>query len=104
MLRKYVIVGLGFVLLIAFLLMKMVQSYRINQVNSFQDCQNLGYPIAESYPAKCYLPNGKSFTQELPSPNSNHENAACTLEAKLCPDGSYVGRVPPNCEFEKCSE
>ena len=27
---------------------------------------------------------------------------ACTLEAKLCPDGSYVGRREPNCEFAKC--
>ncbi len=27
---------------------------------------------------------------------------ACTLEAKLCPDGSYVGRVGPNCEFAAC--
>ena len=27
---------------------------------------------------------------------------ACTLEAKLCPDGSYVGRQPPNCEFAPC--
>ncbi len=28
----------------------------------------------------------------------------CTMEAKLCPDGSYVGRVPPDCEFEACPE
>lgn len=27
---------------------------------------------------------------------------ACTMEAKLCPDGSYVGRVSPTCEFEQC--
>ncbi len=27
---------------------------------------------------------------------------ACTLEAKLCPDGSAVGRTGPNCEFAKC--
>jgi hypothetical protein len=27
---------------------------------------------------------------------------ACTLEAKLCPDGSYVGRTGPNCEFAAC--
>lgn len=27
---------------------------------------------------------------------------ACTLEAKLCPDGSYVGRGGPNCEFAPC--
>ena len=27
---------------------------------------------------------------------------ACTLEAKLCPDGSYVGRVGPHCDFAAC--
>ncbi len=27
---------------------------------------------------------------------------ACTMEAKLCPDGSYVGRTGPKCEFTEC--
>lgn len=27
---------------------------------------------------------------------------ACTLEAKICPDGSAVGRTGPNCEFAEC--
>ena len=27
---------------------------------------------------------------------------ACTQEAKICPDGSVVGRTGPNCEFAKC--
>jgi len=27
---------------------------------------------------------------------------ACTLEAKICPDGSYVGRTGPRCEFASC--
>jgi hypothetical protein len=26
----------------------------------------------------------------------------CTLEAKVCPDGSAVGRTGPNCEFAPC--
>ena len=26
----------------------------------------------------------------------------CTLEARVCPDGSTVGRVGPNCEFTPC--
>lgn len=26
----------------------------------------------------------------------------CTLEAKICPDGSTVGRTGPNCEFAAC--
>lgn len=33
----------------------------------------------------------------LPTP------VACTMEAKLCPDGTAVGRTGPNCEFAKCS-
>lgn len=27
---------------------------------------------------------------------------ACTTDAKLCPNGSYVSRTGPNCEFAKC--
>lgn len=27
---------------------------------------------------------------------------ACTEEAKICPDGSAVGRIPPNCDFAPC--
>jgi hypothetical protein len=36
---------------------------------------------------------------EYKNPN---EPVACTMEAKLCPDGSYVSRTGPNCEFESC--
>ncbi len=30
------------------------------------------------------------------------EPVACTADAKLCPDGSAVGRQGPNCEFAPC--
>jgi hypothetical protein len=29
---------------------------------------------------------------------------ACTLDAKQCPDGSYVGRTGPKCEFQACPD
>lgn len=29
-------------------------------------------------------------------------NAACSKDAKICPDGSTVGRVAPKCEFAPC--
>jgi hypothetical protein len=32
----------------------------------------------------------------------NEEPVVCTMDAKECPDGSYVGRVPPKCEFMPC--
>ena len=30
------------------------------------------------------------------------EESVCTMDAKVCPDGTFVGRVGPNCEFAKC--
>ncbi|OGK19853.1 hypothetical protein A3C23_04070 [Candidatus Roizmanbacteria bacterium RIFCSPHIGHO2_02_FULL_37_13b] len=27
---------------------------------------------------------------------------ACTMEAKICPNGTAVGRSGPNCEFNPC--
>jgi hypothetical protein len=33
-----------------------------------------------------------------------NEPTACTMEAKICPDGSSVGRTGPNCEFAPCPE
>ena len=32
----------------------------------------------------------------------SEEQVFCTQEAKLCPDGSYVGRTGPKCEFAEC--
>lgn len=34
----------------------------------------------------------------------NAENYVCTMDAKMCSDGSFVWRTWPNCEFEKCSD
>ncbi|OGZ60670.1 MAG: hypothetical protein A2919_02110 [Candidatus Spechtbacteria bacterium RIFCSPLOWO2_01_FULL_43_12] len=39
--------------------------------------------------------NGNNLPQE-------QEPVFCTQDAKLCPDGSYVGRTGPNCEFADC--
>lgn len=39
----------------------------------------------------------------LPSSSTTTpEPVFCTQEAMLCPDGSYVGRTGPNCEFAAC--
>lgn len=41
-----------------------------------------------------------------PSPlsSNNPSEKACTLEAKICPDGTSVGRTGPNCEFSTCPQ
>lgn len=30
------------------------------------------------------------------------EQVFCTMDAKMCPDGSFVGRIPPDCKFAPC--
>ena len=42
----------------------------------------------------------KTFT---PTPD-NGSAVACTQEAKLCPDGSYVSRQGPTCAFAACPQ
>lgn len=37
-----------------------------------------------------------------PLSNVPPDPVACTMEAKICPDGSGVGRVGPKCEFAPC--
>ena len=44
------------------------------------------------------------FMVFLLSACANQSQIACTMEAKICPDGSAVGRTGPNCEFEACPE
>ncbi|HXK36001.1 MAG TPA: GerMN domain-containing protein [Candidatus Paceibacterota bacterium] len=46
---------------------------------------------------------GVVFWERLPFVG-DEEQVYCTQDAKLCPDGSYVGRVGPNCEFAACPE
>ena len=44
--------------------------------------------------------NSTIFIRDVKNPNGT----ACTEEAKICSDGSAVGREGPNCEFAKCPE
>lgn len=37
-----------------------------------------------------------------PTVTTRPSSKACTQEAKQCPDGSYVSRTGPNCEFSPC--
>ena len=34
--------------------------------------------------------------------DSSNNNVVCTMDAKICPDGSSVGRVAPDCNFASC--
>ena len=60
----------------------------------------LGLAVITLTVAYFSLPWGQLF----PSPKRVQTGTiACTMDAKLCPDGSSVGRVAPRCEFAPCS-
>lgn len=45
---------------------------------------------------------GAYYFGKLPIKHAGNTPKACTQEAKICPDGSSVGRSGPNCEFSPC--
>ncbi len=45
---------------------------------------------------------GSGVVTTSPSASSTVNPNGCTLEAKICPDGSSVGREGSNCEFAPC--
>lgn len=82
-------------------------------ITSFEECKDAGYPIMESYPEQCSTPDGMTFVREIPVENPDEPvtnepglpgPVACTMEAKICPDGTAVGRTGPNCEFAPCPQ
>lgn len=78
-------------------------------------CMLLFFPIVGFYLGTFYqaeqdrisprTPIQPSIAQQTLTPTPTPkviEGKMCTMEAKLCPDGSYVGRTGPNCEFARC--
>jgi hypothetical protein len=56
-----------------------------------------------------FLGNRNATSKDIPndalvqtSPVPTASEGVCTLDVMICPDGSSVGRIAPNCEFEAC--
>lgn len=47
-------------------------------------------------------PEGTCVPDSNEIPPKSWDESVCTQDAKMCPDGSSVGRQGPNCEFAKC--
>lgn len=62
----------------------------------------VGREIKDIDPKQVELFDQILSTFELIESKSSSSPVACTMEAKICPDGSSVERIGPNCEFAKC--
>ena len=51
---------------------------------------------------RCMIPETSDMCPKA-TPGPKGSQTACTMEAKLCPDGkNYVSRTGPDCEFSPC--
>ena len=70
----------------------------------------LGSNRPHTIPATTPFPQASLNPTTLPAtlvPSSSpvpedQDGVMCTMDVKLCPDGSAVGRSGPNCEFTPC--
>lgn len=63
---------------------------------------NSPYPMPKSPILVMFIATFAAACGQTPDKSESAKPVACTMEAKICPDGSAVGREGPNCEFAKC--
>lgn len=91
-------------------------------ITNFEECAAAHYPVMESFPRQCLDGQGvlhveivepivRDDQEPLPEtpqsqndsfgagPNESDDVTFCTMDAFQCPDGSWVGRSGPDCEF-----
>lgn len=67
------------------------------KLSSAQDWASIAVELKK---VSCPVSYGTTTPTALPTTTPNP--IFCTADAKLCPDGSYVSRTGPNCEFAPC--
>ncbi len=53
-----------FVAIIVLLIISHTQKNPLANIQNFDDCVKAGYPVLQSYPEQCTLPNGKFFVSQ----------------------------------------
>ena len=38
---------------------------KVKNINSFEECAKAGYPVMQTYPRQCKLPDGRNFTEPV---------------------------------------
>ena len=80
----------GTIVTLALIAIVAVSVWNLNQQNKYS---NEGTPGSDNPSA---VPENKDGSVD------GSKNVACPADAKICPDGTAVGRKGPKCEFEEC--
>ena len=73
--------------LIVFVLFKILKNPREenndSSIDSFEDCVAAGYLIMESYPRRCSIPDGETFTEVIEDTSSQTDEAGLANPASV---------------------
>lgn len=89
---------LSILLLLAVLIAGFFAYQTQNLVKEIVKLQPTPTPIATVTPPPTPIETSTATSSATPT----SKIVACTMEAKICPDGSAVGRSGKNCEFAPC--
>lgn len=80
-----VVIGLG-------LWLVMPRGAEAPTVLSFEDCEEAGYPVMESYPRQCKTPDGRTYAEEIPEQITYNRASADLIKVELPFPGAVVGK------------
>lgn len=69
-------------------------------IDSFDECVEAGYPVMESYPAKCATPDGQTFTQIIDEPIAESWGSiyGIVMFGPVCPGPIYEDQSDSKCD------
>lgn len=87
-------------------LSNIAKQQRILSIGSFEECALAGYPIMESYPEQCRIPDGRTFVNEKQSISygegtgiSANGCAVAGCSGQLCVSVEEAESIVTTCEF-----
>lgn len=91
MTRKQIYTGIAlvFLLLAAYSFTKQKPT---PEILSFEDCAKAGYPIMESYPRQCKVPDGRTYAEELAQKITYINSTSDSIVPELPFPGAVVGK------------
>lgn len=95
--KKFINIGAGLLILVFIA----GSFWKITNLNENRNAANSNsVPNSTQEPSKP-VTHDDFYPTPIP-PDGTDRTVACTMDAKICPDGSAVGRTGPDCEFEAC--
>ncbi|MFC1720920.1 hypothetical protein ACFLY0_01005 [Patescibacteria group bacterium] len=112
MMKELFIVIILFFVLIAIGLGSTLISNKIERDNvggvpiiiNFEECELAGYTVVESYPRRCYTPDGIMFIEKIDIDDGISDTNECLpagCSSQLCVEADIADTIVTTCEFKE---